>query len=80
MTRLPKNSETSNKTKKTPNRVFAIPAAAPAIVDKPKKAAANAMIRKKTDQDNRQNSTSTYLHYYIWIENKWQFMIVLNVE
>ena len=41
-----------NKTRNTPNRIFAIPAAAPAIVEKPRSAAASAIIRKKTDQDN----------------------------
>jgi hypothetical protein len=41
-----------NKTRNTPNRIFAIPAAAPAIVEKPRSAATKAMIRKKTDQDN----------------------------
>jgi len=51
-TRRPKKSETRNKTRNTPNRSFAIPAAAPAILEKPSSAAANAMIRKKTDQDN----------------------------
>jgi len=52
MTRLPRNSETRNKTRNTPNRVFAITAAAPAMLEKPRKAAANAIIIKKTDQDN----------------------------
>ena len=41
-----------NKTRNTPNRIFAIPAVAPAILEKPRRAAANAIIRKKTDQDN----------------------------
>jgi hypothetical protein len=41
-----------NKTRNTPKRSFAIPAAAPAILEKPSRAAAKAMIRKKTDQDN----------------------------
>jgi hypothetical protein len=44
--------ETRNKTRNTPKKVFAIPAAAPAMLEKPRKGAANAMIRKKTDQDN----------------------------
>ena len=46
------NSETRNKTRNTPKRIFAIPAAIPAILEKPRSAAANAMMRKKTDQDN----------------------------
>jgi hypothetical protein len=50
------NKEARNKTRNTPNRSFAIPAAAPAMVEKPRKAAANAMIKKKTDQDNIQTS------------------------
>jgi len=41
-----------NKTRNTPNKIFAIPAAAPAIVENPRSAATRAMIRKKTDQDN----------------------------
>ena len=41
-----------NKTRNTPNNIFAIPAAAPARLEKPSSAATNAMIRKKTDQDN----------------------------
>jgi len=41
-----------NKTRNTPNKIFAIPAAAPAILEKPRSAAINAMIKKKTDQDN----------------------------
>jgi len=41
-----------NKTTNTPNRIFAIPAAVPAMLEKPKNAASNAMLRKKTDQDN----------------------------
>jgi len=70
MTRLPRNSETRNKTRNTPNRVFAIPAAAPAILEKPRKAAANAIIRKKTDQDNMKTSTSSYLYNYILMKNE----------
>jgi hypothetical protein len=35
-----------NKTRNTPNRIFAIPAAAPAMLEKPRSAASNAMIRK----------------------------------
>jgi len=41
-----------NKTRNTPNRIFAIPAAAPAILEKPRRAATRAIIRKKTDQDS----------------------------
>jgi hypothetical protein len=50
--RRPKKSETMNRTKNTPNRILAIPAAAPAMLEKPSSAANNAMIRKKIDQDN----------------------------
>ena len=46
------NSEITNRTRNTPKRSFAIPAAAPAILEKPRSAAANAIIKKKTDQDN----------------------------
>jgi hypothetical protein len=42
----------TNKTRNTPKRVFAIPAAAPAMLERPRNAAANAMVKKKTDQDN----------------------------
>jgi hypothetical protein len=52
MTRRPKKSETRNKTRNTPNRTFAIPAAAPAMLENPRKAAAKAIIKKKIDQDN----------------------------
>jgi hypothetical protein len=45
-----------NKTRNTPNRILAIPAAAPAILEKPRRAAARAMIKKKTDQDNMRTS------------------------
>jgi hypothetical protein len=41
-----------NKTRNTPSRIFAIPAAAPAMLEKPRSAATRAMIRKKIDQDN----------------------------
>jgi hypothetical protein len=41
-----------NKTRNTPNKIFAIPAAAPAMLEKPRSAATKAMIKKKTDQDN----------------------------
>jgi len=42
-----------NKTRNTPNRILAIPAAAPATAEKPRSAATNAMIKKKIDRDNR---------------------------
>ena len=51
-TRLPKKSEIRNRTRNTPNKIFAIPAAAPAILEKPSNAATSAMIKKKIDQDN----------------------------
>lgn len=70
MTRLPRNSETRNKTRNTPNRDFAIPAAAPAILGKPRKAAANAITRKKTDQDNIKTFTSSFLYNYILMKNE----------
>jgi len=38
-----------NKTRNTPNRTFAIPTAVPAKPEKPRSAAAKAMIRKETD-------------------------------
>jgi hypothetical protein len=46
-----------NKTRNTPNRIFAIPAAAPAMLEKPSRAATSAMIKKKTDQDNIETSS-----------------------
>jgi hypothetical protein len=52
MIRRPGKSEIKKRTRNTPNRVFAIPAAASARLEKPKNAAAIAMTRKKTDQDN----------------------------
>jgi hypothetical protein len=68
-----------NKTRNTPNRIFAIPAAAPAILEKPKRAATNAMIKKKTDQDNME-SPFVYLHNYIGTEVEFQFMMFLKTE
>jgi hypothetical protein len=50
--RRPNNRETTNKTRKITNKIFAIPAAAPAIPPKPNKAATRAITRKKIDQDN----------------------------
>jgi hypothetical protein len=44
--------ETRNKTRNAPNRTSAIPAAAPATLENPRKAAAHAMVKKKIDQDN----------------------------
>jgi hypothetical protein len=41
-----------NKTRNTPKRIFAIPAAAPAILENPNTAATKAMIKNKIDQDN----------------------------
>jgi len=46
------------KTRNTPNKILAIPAAAPAILEKPSSAATKAMIKKKTDQDNIGTSIS----------------------
>jgi len=50
--RLPKIREITKITKKTTNKIFAIPAAAPAIPLKPKKAAINAKTRKAIAQLN----------------------------
>jgi hypothetical protein len=50
--RRPTKSEITNRTRNTPNRILAIPAAAPAMLEKPSSAANNAIIRKKIDQDN----------------------------
>ena len=61
--RRPKSSETRNKTRNTPNRSLAIPAAAPAMLEKPRSAAANAMVKKKTDQDNMLN-----LHSIVFVQ------------
>jgi hypothetical protein len=69
-----------NKTRNTPNRVFAIPAAAPAILEKPRNAAANAIIKKKTDQDNMTTSTRLYLYNYSLPGSEYQFMICLKGE
>jgi len=75
-TRRPKNSEIRNKTRNTPNRSLAIPAAAPAMLEKPSKAATSAMIRKKTDQDNTCNSFD--IHNYKYLYGRYQFMMFLN--
>jgi hypothetical protein len=69
-----------NKTRNTPNRIFAIPAAAPAILEKPRRAATNAMIRKKTDQDNMCVSFLVIHINYISPRKGYQFMIFLNPE
>jgi len=68
-----------NKTRNTPNRIFAIPAAAPAILEKPRRAATNAMIKKNADQDNMRVSF-VYLHNYIGTEVRFQFRMFLKIE
>ncbi len=45
-------SEAMNRIRNTTNRIFAIPAAAPAIAVKPSRAATSATIKKRIDQDN----------------------------
>jgi hypothetical protein len=65
-----------NRTRNTPNRILAIPAAAPAILEKPSSAANNAMIRKKIDQDNMW--TSLYTDNYMPVNALVQFMIYLK--
>ena len=65
-----------NKTRNTPNRIFAIPAAAPAMLEKPRSAATRAMIKKKTDQDNI-GSPFIYFLNYMGAEAGFQFRIFL---
>jgi hypothetical protein len=60
--RRPNNRETTNKTRKITNKIFAIPAAAPAIPPKPNKAATRAITRKKIDQDNIFTSPFVSIH------------------
>jgi hypothetical protein len=64
-----------NKTRNTPNRDSAIPAAAPAMLGKPRRAAARAMVRKKTDQDNIANlhSVICIASYYSCGTGRYQF-------
>jgi len=50
--RLPIIRDTIKSIRKTTNRIFAIPAAVPAIPPKPKTAATRAMIRKIIAQVN----------------------------
>jgi hypothetical protein len=68
-----------NKTRNTPNRIFAIPAAAPAMLEKPRRAATIAMIKKKTDQDNIVVSFRL-LHNYISTEVEFQFRMFPKIE
>jgi hypothetical protein len=71
--RRPKKSEITNRTRNTPNRILAIPAAVPAILEKPNSAAIRAMI----DQDNI--GTSLYTDNYISQKAVVQFMMFLTV-
>ena len=80
MTRRPNVRETRNKTRNTPNSIFAIPAAVPAIVENPRKAAASAMIRKKTDQDNMGTSTSIVFMQLYSPEKQIAIQDIPNVE
>ena len=48
----PAIADTIKSTRKTKNRIFAIPAAAPAIPLKPSTAAMSAMMRNVMDHDN----------------------------
>jgi hypothetical protein len=52
MIRRPGKSEIKKRTRNTPNRVLAIPAAASGRLEQPRNAAAISMPGKKTDQDN----------------------------
>src|SRR4029077_9387267 len=62
---LPNTRETKNKTRKITNKIFAIPAAVPAMPANPNRAASSAIIRKVNDQFNIRTPFSLFAAWVV---------------